>query len=90
MDGWTINFTIQAGKEFAKLDKLSQYEILKYLNNKILKLPNPKFLGKSLSGGKKGLWRYRVNKFRIICKLEEDNLIILIIKIGKRDVVYNS
>ena len=39
---------------------------------------------------KKGYWRYRVDKFRIICKIEEDKLIILIVKIAKRDVIYED
>jgi len=48
------------------------------------------YLGKALRGNKKGLWRYRVDKFRIICKLEEDKLVILVVKIAKRDVVYED
>lgn len=46
--------------------------------------------GKALRNNKKGLWRYRVDKFRIICKLEEEKLIILVIAIAKRDVVYED
>jgi mRNA interferase RelE/StbE len=55
-----------------------------------LKLNHPKESGKALSPNKKGLWRYRVDKFRILCKLEENNLVILVLKIAKRDVVYED
>jgi mRNA interferase RelE/StbE len=61
-----------------------------YLNKDILNLEHPKLFGKALRNNKKGLWRYRVDKFRIICKLEENKLIILIVAIAKRDVVYED
>jgi mRNA interferase RelE/StbE len=53
-------------------------------------LEHPKLSGKALGANKKGLWRYRMDKFRIICKLEEEALVILVIKIAKRDVVYSD
>jgi mRNA interferase RelE/StbE len=43
-----------------------------------------------LSFNKKGLWRYRLDKFRIICKLEEDKLVVLVVAVAKRDVIYED
>ena len=85
---WKIEFDIKAEKQFYKLNKQSQNQLQTYLNKKILKLEHPKLSGKALSGNKKGLWRYRIDKFRIICEIQEDKLIILVVKIGKRDEVY--
>jgi mRNA interferase RelE/StbE len=87
---WKIEFEDQAAKQFLKLDKQSQKQLRTYLNTKILKLEHPKLSGKALGSNKKGLWRYRMDKFRIICKLEEETLVILVVKIAKRDVVYND
>jgi mRNA interferase RelE/StbE len=87
---WKIEFNAKSQKQFTKLDKQSQNLLQTYLNHKILKLDHPKLSGKALSSNKKGLWRYRVDKFRIICRLEEEVLIILIVKIAKRDVVYED
>jgi mRNA interferase RelE/StbE len=87
---WKIKFDIKAEKQFNKLDKHSQKQLQNYLNEKVLTLSHPKQSGKALSSKKKGLWRYRVDKFRIICKLEEDKLVVLIVKIAKRDVVYED
>ena len=56
----------------------------------VLKQNHPKQLGKVLTGNKKGLWRYRVDKFRIICKIEENILTVLVLKIAIRDVVYQD
>ena len=86
---WKIEFDTKAQKQFDKLDKQSQKKVQSYLKD-ILNLEHPKLFGKALRNNKQGLWRYRVDKFRIICKLEENKLIILIVAIAKRDVVYED
>jgi mRNA interferase RelE/StbE len=86
---WKIVFTDSAEKSFSKLKRYSQQLIQKYLNAKILKLEHPKLLGKALSHEMKGLWRYRVDKFRIICEIQDHELTILVIKIAHRRVVYD-
>jgi mRNA interferase RelE/StbE len=90
MSKWQIKFTPRAEKKFFKLSSDTQRSVLDYLYNRILKLDSPKLFGKPLSFNKKGLWRYRVDKFRIICDLQEDKLVVLIVKIAKRDVVYED
>lgn len=85
---WSIEFDLQAAKEFKKLDKPTKQSILDYLTNKVLKSKHPTDLGKPLKYGYIGLWRYRVEKHRIICLIEEDKMIVLVLKIGKRDSVY--
>ena len=86
---WTIRFDASCKKELKKLDHETQKLIINYLVNKILKLNHPKHLGKQLRYGLKEYWRYRISKYRIICKLQEDVLTILVIKIGNRDIVYD-
>lgn len=86
---WKIEFGSEAAKEFSKLSKDSQRLIQTYLN-KVLKLKHPKDLGKVLRHNLKGCWRYRVDKFRVICEIQEDKLVILVIRIGKRDKIYED
>lgn len=90
MSYWYIKIDDACEKSLQKLDRQSQKIVLDYLYKRIAKLDNPKQLGKALRYGLKGCWRYRVDKFRIICELQEDKLIILIVKIGKRDEVYEN
>jgi mRNA interferase RelE/StbE len=85
---WKIEFDHNAAKEFKKLDKSSQLLIRNYLRDKVLAASHPTKLGKSLVQGLAGLWRYRVDKFRIICKIEQGRLTILVLKVAKRDKVY--
>jgi len=85
---WKIEFKPTAVKQLYKLPKHSQKEIQNYFNETILKLEDPKLAGKALSHRLKGFWRYRLDKYRIICKLQRNKLTILVIKIAKRDEIY--
>lgn len=87
---WKVVFNQTGEKELSKLSHQQQSLIRSYLYTKVLGLEHPKLFGKALRNNKKGLWRYRVDKFRIICKLEENELIILVVAIAKRDVVYED
>ena len=87
---WKIEFKPKANKQLNKLDKQSQQEIQSYLNERVLTLQHPNQLGKVLRHNLKGYWRYRVDKFRIVCDLQENKLIVLVVKIAKRDVVYED
>lgn len=51
-------------------------------------LDNPRTKGKALTGTLSGLWRYRVQDYRIICSIEDDKLIVVVIKIDHRRDVY--
>lgn len=90
MGKWIIKFIPRTERKFLKLPPDIQKSVLTYLYNQVLRLEHPNLLGKALKGNKKGLWRYRINKFRIICKLEENQLIILVVAVAKRDVVYED
>ncbi len=87
---WKVEFDHHAAKEFKKLDKQNQLLISGYLKNKISLTDNPRNFGKPLRYELSGLWRYRVKNFRIICSIEEDTLIILVLKIDTRDSVYSN
>lgn len=87
---WTIEWDIKAHKEFKRLDRSIQKKILNFLTQKISPLDNPRVFGKPLSYDKFGLWRYRVGDFRIVCKLNDDIIKIIVIKIGHRKDVYDE
>ena len=75
-------------KEIRKIDKSNAKLILKYIKKNILPLDNPRDKGKALLGDKKGLWRYRIGDYRLICKIEDDKLLILALRIGHRKEIY--
>ncbi len=85
---WKIQIDVRIEKDLKKLDKTAQKKIISYLKEYIANQDNPRLFGKSLQGNKKGLWRYRVGDYRIICQILDRELIILVIKIGHRKTVY--
>jgi mRNA interferase RelE/StbE len=83
---WKIEFTDKAEKQFTKIDHVQQKKITDYLRNRITK--EPFAFGKSLSGDRKGLWRYRVSDYRIICEIHDQKLLVLIVDVGHRKDIY--
>lgn len=85
---WKIEWDDRARKELRKLDSSIQKEILGYLRSRIGESSNPRIFGQSLSGNKAGLWRYRIGNYRIICRIEDDALVVLVIGVGHRKEIY--
>ena len=74
-------------KDFEKLDKPAIKRILDKIENYLAK--DPKGLGKMLSGQFKGFWRYRVGDFRVIYKVAEKEILILVARVGHRKNIYD-
>lgn len=87
---WTVEWDDRARKELRKLDKQLQEGILQYLRKRIAVEADPRRFGKPLSYDKHGLWCYRVQNARVICRIEDDEVIVLVIKVGYRKEVYND
>lgn len=88
MASWTIKWRDSAVKELEKIDKHSQQQIVKYLRSRIKTEYDPRRFGKALSAGKTGLWCYRVGDYRILCKIEDEELIVLVVAVGHQRNVY--
>lgn len=85
---WTVEWDDAAVKELRKLDKQAQRDILRYFRERIATEEDPQRFGKPLTGDKTGLWRYRVRDYRMICHIEDDTLIVLVLRVGHRKEVY--
>ncbi len=83
-----VRLTDNFKKQLKKLDKSVSKRVYAFLD-KLESLENPRSKGKALVGLLSGLWRYRVGDYRIICKIEDDNLIIIALEIGHRKNIYN-
>lgn len=85
---WKIELAPAAVKELDKLDRQVGQRIRKFLV-RLSKLDNPRSLGEALHGSKLGeFWKYRVGDFRIICSIEDDRLVVLVLRIGARKEIY--
>ena len=85
---WTIEWDRRAAKDFWKLGEDAQRRILTYLRKHVETDANPRRVGKALLGRKAGLWRYRVGDYRIVCRIEDDRVVVLVLAVGHRSKVY--
>jgi mRNA interferase RelE/StbE len=83
-----VSFSSKAQKDFKRLDKAIKNRIDKFLIE-LETLENPKSKGKALIGNLSNLWRYRIGDYRLICEIQDDRLIILVLTIGHRSNVYD-
>lgn len=82
-----VVFSPKAKKAFLKLDKTIQRQIQKFIM-KLEDMSDPRATGKLLIGNFLGFWRYRVGDYRLLCKIVDKELVIVIIEIGHRRDVY--
>jgi mRNA interferase RelE/StbE len=85
---YNVRVDNKAAKQLEKLDKINSDRILKFLKQ-LAQLDNPRSKGEALIEQKfKGLWRYRIGDYRLLCYIKDDELIILLVDIGHRSKVY--
>jgi mRNA interferase RelE/StbE len=66
-----------------------QVRILDFLRKRLSTLTNPRELGEALAGSKLGnYWKYRVGDWRIICDLQDDRIVVRVLRVGNRREVY--
>ena len=82
-----IEYTETSKKQLTKLDKTMQKRILDYMDE-VGHLENPRSRGKALVDNMRGLWRYRVGDYRVICEIQDSKIIISVLKIGHRKNIY--
>lgn len=87
---WQVNWEVRASRELLKLDKPTQREILRYLDERVAAKKDPRTFGSALTGDLSGLWRYRVQDYRIVCRITDEKLIVLVIHVGHRRQIYKN
>ena len=86
---YTVKWTEPAKKQLNKLDNSIKDRIVKFFEKDNL-LSDPSKAGKSLSNKLAGLHRYRIGDYRAIAEIQNNVLVILVIKVGRRDEVYTN
>ncbi len=86
---WKVEFDPRAAKEFRRLDRQHQTRIAGFLRQRIAESKDPRRLGKPLNGQAAPLWRYRVGPFRLVCSIEDEVFVVLVLRIGDRREIYD-
>ena len=86
---WRIEIGRDAEKALDKLDRPVAQRILRFLYERVASLDDPRSIGEALKGSQLGeFWKYRVGDYRIISRIEDGELCILVVRIGNRRDVY--
>ena len=87
---YQVEYLPKVLKTLQRMDKFTKRIIVDWIEKNLVDCENPRLHGKALTGNKKGQWRYRIGDYRLIAKIEDDRLIILLINIGHRKEVYED
>ncbi len=87
---YKIVFTDRAKKQLKKLDKHVSALIIGWLEKNVNNCENPRLHGKGLVENKSGQWRYRIGDYRVICQIQEKEVVILVLEVGHRKKVYDD
>ena len=86
---WAIEFDPDAVKDLKKLDKQVQQRLYSFLRDRLAPLEDPRSLGESLAGATLGnYWKYRVGDWRIICDIEDQRIVVRVLRVGNRREIY--
>ena len=86
---WQIEFDESAKKELAKLDRQVASRLVEFLKNRVLNQRDPRSVGQALRGSTLGeFWKYRVGDFRIIASIQDDRMIVLVLRVGNRSDIF--
>ncbi|GHT15881.1 hypothetical protein FACS189426_23720 [Bacteroidia bacterium] len=85
---YSLSFSDKFDKSLDKIDNANAQKILKYLKKNVDGSENPRTFGKALIGNLKGLWRYRVGDYRIICDIQDEECIVLALETAHRKDIY--
>lgn len=75
-------------REFKKLDPYIQKMIAAWIRKNLINCSDPRIHGKALVGNHEGQWRYRIGDYRLICNINDDKMVVLVLSIGHRSSVY--
>lgn len=86
---WQIELDRAAVRDLKKLDRPVAQRILTFLQNRVAALDDPRSIGEALQGSRLGeFWKYRVGDYRVIARIEDAAVRVLVVRIGNRRDVY--
>lgn len=86
---WTIEFLPEAARELRKLDRQVAASLLRFLHQRVRRADNPRAVGEPLRTERLGAyWKYRVGDYRLICCIQDQRILVTVVRIGHRSDVY--
>jgi len=88
---WTVEFDAAAAKELRKLDPAVARRIVAFLRERLSPLANPRSIGEALHSDVLGeFWKYRLGDYRVVARIVDQRVVVIVIRIGHRRDIYRK
>lgn len=84
---WSVELEAAAKRSLAKIAPKDAIRIAAKLRE-IAALENPRLRGIAMAGKYAGHWRYRIGEYRVIARIEDGRMVIVVMTVGHRREVY--
>ncbi len=85
---WTVQYSKLAERQLKKFAPEVEQRIRSFLEDRVAKLVAPRVIAKKLSGPYEDRTRFRIGDYRVISRIEDHLLLILVIEVAHRREVY--
>jgi len=87
---FSVETTSRFDKDFKKLDHYTKCMLKAWIEKNLVDCTDPRQHGKGLTANRSGQWRYRIGDYRLICQINDTELVILALSVGHRREVYKD
>ncbi len=87
---WELRYSDKALKQLRKLDPGVRGIILSWMAKNVQGCANPRSHGKQLVGNLASSWQYRIGDYRVICDIQDGELIVLALTVAHRKDAYRK
>lgn len=87
---YSVVFSKEALKDIKKLDRHTAALILGWIRKNLEGCENPRLHGKSLTANLSGKWRYRIGDYRLLADIQDEKVVILMLRVGHRSETYKT
>ncbi|MBI2827616.1 MAG: type II toxin-antitoxin system RelE/ParE family toxin [Planctomycetia bacterium] len=85
MPGYAIEFLASADRALRRLPVTIQRRIIAAVDRLA---DNPRPRGSAKLAGEEDAWRIRVGEYRVLYEIEDDRLVVLVVRVGHRKDLY--
>ena len=86
---WVLKIDPDAAEDLEDLDGEVRKRIKKFIDKRLSTLENPRSIGEALKRTRLGdLWKYRVGDYRILARIDDHAVTIVVVKVGHRREIY--
>lgn len=86
---YRVEFDPDALRDLKKLDRPVRQRLVGFLRTLVGTLDDPRSIGEALAGARLGSWwKYRVGDWRVICDIQDDRIVVRVLRLGNRREVH--